>query len=52
MSNASAFCDVAVYNGTHFSVGRSKARVITDCRAAIKHNNVAQLIKVIRTGAA
>ena len=34
------------------SVGKSKARVITDCRAAIKDNNVGQLMKVIRTGAA
>jgi hypothetical protein len=34
------------------AVGKSKARVITDCRGAIKDNNVAQLVKVIRSGAA
>ena len=36
----------------NIAVGKSKARVITDCRAAIKDNNVGQLMKVIRTGAA
>ena len=33
-----------------FSVGKSKAKVITDCRGAIKENNVTLLLKVIRTG--
>ncbi len=35
-----------------FVAGKSKARVITDCRNAIKENNVALLIKVIKTGGA
>lgn len=33
-----------------FLVGKSKARVITDCRNAIKDTNVTMLMKVIKTG--
>ena len=36
----------------HYSVGKSKAKVISDCRGAIKGSNVNMLVKVIRTGEA
>jgi hypothetical protein len=35
-----------------FTAGKSKAKVITECRNAIKTNNVNLLLKVIRTGEA
>ena len=35
-----------------FAAGKAKARVITDCRNAIKDSNATLLLKVIRTGEA
>ena len=33
-----------------FSVGKAKAKVVNDSRAAIKQNNVSLLLKVVRNG--
>jgi Bardet-Biedl syndrome 2 protein len=39
-----------IQKAANLRTGKSKARVISDCRAAVKSNNMASLFRIIRQG--